>query len=450
MPQLTSIHVFGLLGQFDHIVNFHTESHVTILYGPNGVGKTKILTIIDAVLRLDLPRLAQIPFDDANLAFSDGSSLRVARVPQGGEPSWLGNERISSLWGMLELEFNLISKDGGEQVWSPRQELEEELGIDSLHEPAQDTLLRAEHHRDLRPGPVSERVMKRDYLMALRHRRATHLPPPRWLRDFCGGIPSHMIETQRLVIGHDSDDTQQKGHSKTAVQENRKDLATRIKDALAENSRTAARLDRTFPRRIMTSDPSDGTITDLAIREKFEAQSLKRVALSHVGLADNADELPLPDRELEPLERKVLWTYLADMEHKLQTFDALLARVERFMDIVNSKFLYKVMAIDQEEGFTFKTNEGRPVPVSGLSSGEQHELVLAYNLLFKAEPNSLVMIDEPEISLHVVWQQQFIADLKSISNVIPLQFVIATHSPQIINKWWDCAVALEPDTTLFG
>ena len=53
------------------------------------------------------------------------------------------------------------------------------------------------------------------------------------------------------------------------------------------------------------------------------------------------------------------------------------------------------------------------------------------------------MIDEPEISLHVVWQLAFLDDIKDIINLKKIDVVIATHSPQIINDDWDLTVNLE-------
>ena len=70
-----------------------------------------------------------------------------------------------------------------------------------------------------------------------------------------------------------------------------------------------------------------------------------------------------------------------------------------------------------------------------LSSGEQHELVLLYDLLFNVQPGALVLIDEPEISLHVSWQKRFIEDLQRISRLVKFRSVVATHSPQIAGKW---------------
>ena len=72
-----------------------------------------------------------------------------------------------------------------------------------------------------------------------------------------------------------------------------------------------------------------------------------------------------------------------------------------------------------------------------LSSGEQHEVVLLYELIFNAKPDTLVLIDEPEISLHVTWQKAFLDDLIQIIELQQIQVLIATHSPQIINNRWD-------------
>ena len=113
---------------------------------------------------------------------------------------------------------------------------------------------------------------------------------------------------------------------------------------------------------------------------------------------------------------------------------------------LNSRFLYKTLVIDREQGFKFVTDEGAEIGPSALSSGEQHELVLAYDLLFNVQEGSLVLIDEPEISLHVSWQQQFLDDLIKIAELQSLRFVIATHSPQVIHKWWERARALYEDS----
>ena len=77
-----------------------------------------------------------------------------------------------------------------------------------------------------------------------------------------------------------------------------------------------------------------------------------------------------------------------------------------------------------------------------LSSGEQHELVILYELLFRAKSNSLILIDEPELSLHVAWQERFVKDLEETARVSNFRAIIATHSPEIIGDRWDLTVEL--------
>ena len=80
-----------------------------------------------------------------------------------------------------------------------------------------------------------------------------------------------------------------------------------------------------------------------------------------------------------------------------------------------------------------------------MSSGEQHEVILLYELIFNTKSNVLVLIDEPEISLHITWQKEFLSDLLKIIKIQNIQVLIATHSPSIINDRWDLVYNLEID-----
>ena len=142
-------------------------------------------------------------------------------------------------------------------------------------------------------------------------------------------------------------------------------------------------------------------------------------------------------------ERKILWAYLDDVQKKLDVFDSLLRRVELFKEIINSRFSDKKFEIDKDKGFVFKSDRDNSiVPPKALSSGEQHEIVLTYGLLFRARAKSLILIDEPELSLHVTWQRKFLEDIARISELADLDFLVATHSPSIIHDRRDLMVQL--------
>lgn len=67
-----------------------------------------------------------------------------------------------------------------------------------------------------------------------------------------------------------------------------------------------------------------------------------------------------------------------------------------------------------------------------LSSGEQQLLMLAIKLVSKGGARTVILIDEPEISLHVSWQRALPAMFELISERLECSIVIATHSPVII------------------
>lgn len=446
MPTLVSVDVEKLLGRFDHHVDFPSDWEFVIIHGPNGVGKTRILELVAAVHQRRLERLLTTPFAFATLTYDDGSTVTLNRSGQLPLPQLADADSPETPQVVITL-----SRPGDESVSFPvtlevrtprgaklRHLIERELPVDRVG---------PELWMDLAYGDrVTTRVLLDRYRDQL---------PPRWgapqegsdeavFYEFVQQVPVHLIETQRL-LAPPPQRTRQGGTESPPMTVTRysQDLAGRLSTALADNSTTSQRLDRTFPRRVLTAPAP--AVTDEQIRARYEEQGRLRDRLSAISLLDAATpDLPLPDQALEDWQRRVLWTYLDDTEQKLATFQHLLARAQLLQEIVNARFLFKTFSIVRE-GFRFMTDEGGELGPGSLSSGEQHELVLAYDLLFNVEGGSLVLIDEPEISLHVSWQQQFLNDLSKISKLQDLRFMIATHSPQIIHKWWDRAKALYED-----
>lgn len=76
-----------------------------------------------------------------------------------------------------------------------------------------------------------------------------------------------------------------------------------------------------------------------------------------------------------------------------------------------------------------------PMSLKRASSGEQCLLVMLLGIAGHITDGSIILIDEPEISLHPRWQEEFIIMLtKAFLTYSGCQFIIATHSPQIISN----------------
>jgi predicted ATPase len=75
------------------------------------------------------------------------------------------------------------------------------------------------------------------------------------------------------------------------------------------------------------------------------------------------------------------------------------------------------------------SKSGRNLVFSDLSSGEQQLIGTSARLLAELESDSLVIIDEPEVSLHPEWQIKYIPTLRDcLSAMSAMHIMIATHS----------------------
>ena len=263
-------------------------------------------------------------------------------------------------------------------------------------------------------------------------------------------IHIHFIETQRLDtkrLFSFSDSRRlhkyrESHYTIPTVIDYSKELADAIREKLAEYAELSQSLDRTFPTRLVKGNgPSKPTIGDL--RDDLSKLEEKRSRLMAAGLLDRGEEIDFKEfQEIDESNRNVLSVYVGDVKEKLKVFDELTDKIDLLVKIINSRFQYKQMSISRKEGFVFKTSDEQNIAPTDLSSGEQHELILNYELLFKVKPDSLILIDEPELSLHVLWQRQFLIDLQEIIKLAGFDVLIATHSPQIIHDRGDLVVDL--------
>ena len=115
-----------------------------------------------------------------------------------------------------------------------------------------------------------------------------------------------------------------------------------------------------------------------------------------------------------------------------------------FKDIVNEFFIDKSITVSDVGKMGVAMRNGMSLPLYKLSSGEKQIIIMFYALLFHAEPGSIVVMDEPEISLHVCWQQKLGKYFADICRVRNIQMIVATHSPQVIHDLWDSARELRP------
>ncbi len=447
---LTSFSVHGLFGTFDHKIDFDQNERIKIIHGPNGFGKTSILRLINAFFNSKYSTMRQIPYSKMLFSFNDGSVIEVRRTERQAVPG--GKAPI--IHKHIVLEFLLIT-DGSHQKKShqiePPEINRERIPLSAIDDIIPDLTrigpeewLHQPTGRQLSLGEVID-----EFPDQLPFFERHHQPNPDWLIAVVKSQPVYLIEAQRLLLPAAKDARLRRlprlpspAAMSSAVSVYSRQMVDRIQESLAKSAEVSQSLDSSFPKRLLQGT-ANGNASMEDIRGRYDAQVQKRTRLMEAGLLDREEEFPLPNKNINAAERHVLALYVKDVEAKLAIFDDILGKIGLFKEMINRRFQYKQMRIDRKEGFVFEISQGRFVPPDELSSGEQHEVVLAHQLLFNVPEGALILIDEPELSLHVAWQQDFLKDLEKISAVIRMDFLIATHSPQVINDRWGVATALE-------
>lgn len=81
-----------------------------------------------------------------------------------------------------------------------------------------------------------------------------------------------------------------------------------------------------------------------------------------------------------------------------------------------------------------------------LSSGEKQMLAILLTVLIEDNQHYVLFMDEPEVSLHVDWQQRLIDLIVDLNPNV--QIVLTTHSPAVImNGWMDKVTEVSDITT---
>lgn len=449
LTRVSHVDVSGLFGLYNHSIDFRLDDRVTIIHGPNGVGKTVLLKLLSAIFSGKYFDLSLVPFNRLAVRLDDGSELtfessvghrRGVEAPGARQPL-----NIALLRNDLALEsFRFqLAPDKAQYL----------AGIIDSNTPWL-TRVGSDLWVDDRTG---QSFSAADLVAAMSDRIPAGMKEeaawePEWLRTFRKSVSVHLIETQRLLripriierayIAHRRD---------VAVTSTVKNYASELQDlvsgTLAQYASRSQQLDQSFPQRLLSGSMVSFNTDEL--KAQMRDLDKKRSGLSQIGLLSETLTYPFDVERLDNLDstqRTVMTLYVTDTAHKLQVLDDLARRIALLVNIVNDKFRHKKIGVARDQGLTASGDDGTPLDLDALSSGEQHELILAYDLLFRVSRNSLVMIDEPELSLHVTWQKSFLPDLLSIVQATQFDVLLATHSPFIVGDRTDLMVPLSSES----
>nr|ESK56522.1 hypothetical protein F987_00348 [Acinetobacter gyllenbergii NIPH 230] len=116
---------------------------------------------------------------------------------------------------------------------------------------------------------------------------------------------------------------------------------------------------------------------------------------------------------------------------------------KNLINVLNSMFSDSNKKVEiKNNNLLFKLDNGKIIGYNSLSSGERQVIYIFIKVINASVNNALILMDEPEISLHLSWQEKLISQIRQVNKTS--QIIIVTHSPAIVmNGWMDSFIDIK-------
>jgi predicted ATPase len=378
MARIVKFEVKGLAGRED-VVSRRLEEDVNVFFGINGSGKTTLLKILHSALSTDTSILNGLAFTSAevDIYLNRHKAVFTRRLEQGVTAQETGGEakefpsgyrQVSALGGAPEKRFRWMSNP--EEPNTPR------LGLTSYS--------------------------------------SGYLPITRLYRAV--GTQSSGVRT----MSEEELDAQFASQVRRRWTEYQAEVATSISEAQGEGLAKIFHL-------VLSGEEEEATETDDSSVEISNAY--ERVA-AFLGRQEGFEAV---------LDSKEVFEEKYRTQPRIKTIvkqiDLVEKKIERvnvprnhFKSLLESMYSGNKKISFSEKDIAIEVSGKTPIRLPSLSSGEKQLFLIALEAIQSG--NSSLIIDEPELSMHVDWQKKLVVALHELNP--RMQLIMATHSPEIM------------------
>ncbi|CNE22067.1 AAA family ATPase [Yersinia intermedia] len=392
MSKIDSIYIEKMWGYKN--IHLKLNESINFLIGVNGSGKTTIINIISSALSVDVGQLLTMPFSELSILFAKGEMVRVEKVSKTNVNFFISYEGDVFVFNLEEDEYNyvmdqrigeikiLISKfstvDFLPLSRSGKKEYEHDPFSDSLSDPVHTKL-------DVIKNELVNRFS--------RHSKIYNKIASNFQRDIFNKLLEFPGEVE-LSLFNDS-----------------------------------SKLDK--------EEASLREISNFMSPQKI-GSSNKKLENYFQKLRDVMSSIEQKDNNLTVSDFGIMFnawrtsSLIADYENLKKKKEDIFRTQNDFFEVFKLFFpSEKEIILSSQNQLVMKAKNGH-VSLNELSSGEKQMIILLGQIYLSESKPILYIADEPEVSLHVKWQDKIVDALMTINP--NAQLLLATHSPDVIGR----------------
>lgn len=380
------------------------DEFANILIGRNGSGKTTLLRFISAVLSPDLEELSKLEFKNITVYLRNEESTRTIKVEK-----QKGKSRR-----FIKIKY---------KIWNRAFELTlDSLEREPVYYSSNPSERRLRHTLSQLVNIVNLSVHRLSYESVRDYQIGLHRQTVRPLIDIRLENLMKKLTAYQLGLAEEANKVSQKFQADVLLSLLFSNEFDRVHLNVDES-------DIPGIGRFLQNAYDDLIHVDKKIQKRID-EHMDAIKESINSISKwQKDETNLNVESLIPMPLYFRTKHIIELSKESQEEkNKIFSKFNRFVDLIASFMPNKRINIYNNDNVIFERDDIQLSPFS-LSSGEKQILVLLIEALLQSKTSGIMIIDEPELSLHIEWQRKIV---KAIRDLNPKsQLIIATHSPEI-------------------
>ncbi|WP_447826215.1 AAA family ATPase [Aeromonas hydrophila] len=412
MNVIDNVTVEGFWGERTLKFNFHND--VNFVIGINGSGKTTAINIIVAALTADFSELDRLEFSTIEIKLTSSSSRK--------KPSVIIKKQPSNDTPFSSIQYEIRESASEKPLKFSLDDYEEQMMLRRY------------------PRHIIERELFRRHGQSL-SKVLGDLVNVSWLSVHRASSKSDEHDTDRNLSTVDLKLTELVNRLVRYFSTLGKAGSEQFEHFQKEVF--LSMLHRKSQRRLFSSvrniniDDEKKALEGIFSQFKLKPQEFMPRLDNHFEALAKAKEKLSGDGSLQTVDISVLLgseriDYIVDEWKKsIEKRNVIFEPRDTFLKIVNSMMQRKKFSINAQNELQITTQSGKNLPLHKLSSGEKQLLIVLGEALLQEKKPWIYIADEPELSLHVKWQESLVENLRAINP--SSQIIFATHSPDVVS-----------------